>query len=82
MTERTEQEVAALLLRYAPEWWNGSWEWMRGREDPRWSWRPPADVFDLLEDGTRDGFHTVVASYETREAAYADLAQALRYAEE
>lgn len=79
MNPLTEQQIDAEVSRYEPLLWNGEWLWSRGVKSGR-NWCVPSDVFDELSDGCLNGFYTVRATYDTREAAFADLRQAIRAA--
>ena len=73
----SEQEIDAEVSRYAPghsTWWR----WFRGTPE-EWDVCPsdvPEATFDALTGGTLRGGS--LRLYPTREAAYADLRQAIR----
>ena len=76
----TEQQLDAEVSRYEPVEWGGFYEWCVFTEAGRCGLG--TDVFDALENSTRNGYLREWARYPTREAAYADLRNAIRAAHE
>lgn len=69
----TEQQIDAAVSRYEPSRFASCYEWFPGRADKWTRCVLPMRIYDALPQRREGGF----AIYPTREAAFADLRQAI-----